>query len=83
MSIVNELSCDVAVAMLTHKNDPQDATSNSDLTGIVYEFHSTLRRLNGAARQRRRQSQSKRSAITSSTTDPSGSPNSNAASGSY
>lgn len=53
MSIANELSSDVATAMLARQNDatPQDA---SELAGVVIELHSTLRRMTLEARRNRR-----------------------------
>jgi hypothetical protein len=83
MSIANELSCDVAAAMLAHKDAPQSETSNRNLTEIVFEFHSTLRQLTGEARQRRRRSQILPSPAPSSSTNLSGTNNSNAASGNH
>ncbi|MGH9900841.1 MAG: hypothetical protein ACRD68_03275 [Pyrinomonadaceae bacterium] len=53
MSIANELSCDVAAAMLAQR-EGRINTGRQELTEIVLEFHSTLRRLTGEARQRRR-----------------------------
>ena len=51
MSISNELSCDVAAAMLTPN---EGETRKRALTEIVLAFHSALRKLGGAERQRRR-----------------------------
>jgi hypothetical protein len=56
MSIGNELSCDVATAMLADLQDEQAATPGDQLTGIVLEVHSTLRRLTNDARRRRSRS---------------------------
>ncbi len=53
MSIANELSCDVAAAVLTRRGNHNQVKDQS-LTEIVLEFHSTLRRLTGQERQRRR-----------------------------
>ncbi len=53
MSIANELSCDVAAAMLTSK-EGHTTVGNKALTDIVLEFHTTLRRLMGESRQHRR-----------------------------
>lgn len=52
MSIANELSSDVAAAMLARKNDatPQDA---SELARVVIEVHATLRRMTLDARRKR------------------------------
>lgn len=53
MSIGNELSCDVATAMLAEFQDEKTVGPGDKLTGIVLEVHSTLRRLTNDARQRR------------------------------
>lgn len=53
MSIANELSCDVAAAMLTRREGAVDA-DQKDLTDIVLEVHTTLRQLTNEARQKRR-----------------------------
>ena len=55
MSIAHELSCDVATAMLTERPDERGAAAGGDLTDIVLEVHTTLRRLTNEARQRRAQ----------------------------
>lgn len=55
MSIANELSCDVATAMLTERADEQTRGASGDLTDIVLEVHTTLRRLTNEARRRRAQ----------------------------
>lgn len=55
MSIANELSCDVATAMLTERADVQTRSASDDLTDIVLEVHTTLRRLTNEARRRRAQ----------------------------
>ncbi|HEV2800122.1 MAG TPA: hypothetical protein VGW12_06485 [Pyrinomonadaceae bacterium] len=53
MSIANELSCDVATALLTpHANS--NATSQTDLTELVISFHAALRQLTDEERKRRR-----------------------------
>lgn len=53
MSIANELSSDVATAMLARQDDvtPQDA---SERAGVVIEVHSTLRRMTLEARRNKR-----------------------------
>lgn len=53
MSIVRELSTDVAVELLASRKgeSPHDA---SRLAEVVLEVHSTLRRLNVEARRKRR-----------------------------
>ena len=53
MSIANELSCDVAAAVLARQTTPH-APSPTDLTEIVLAFHTTLRQLTGEDRKRRR-----------------------------
>jgi len=53
MSIANELSCDVAAAVLMRQENYNQVKDQS-LTQIVLEFHSTLRHLTGQERQRRR-----------------------------
>ena len=55
MSIANELSCDVATAMLADRADGRRDAAGGDLTDIVLEVHTTLRRLTNEARQRRAQ----------------------------
>jgi hypothetical protein len=55
MSIAHELSCDVATAMLADPADEQRGAAGGDLTDIVLEVHTTLRRLTNEARQRRAQ----------------------------
>lgn len=54
MSIAHELSCDVATAMLTERADERHTAAEGDLTEIVLEVHTTLRRLTNEARRRRR-----------------------------
>ena len=53
MSIAHELSCDVATAMLADPADEQRGGAGGDLTDIVLEVQTTLRRLTNEARQRR------------------------------
>lgn len=55
MSIAHELSCDVATAMLSERKDEQADDLSGDLTDIVLEVHTTLRRLTSEARRRRAQ----------------------------
>ena len=51
MSIANELSSDVAAAMIaSHANRFSGSTQN--LTRIVFELHATLQRLNQKSRRR-------------------------------
>ena len=54
MSIAHELSCDVATAMLTERAGERREAAAGDLTDIVLEVHTTLRRLTNEARRRRR-----------------------------
>lgn len=49
MSIVNELSSDVAIAVLALR---ESTISKKDLTEIVLKFHTTLRDLTIEARRR-------------------------------
>jgi hypothetical protein len=74
MSIGNELSCDVAAAVLAPR-DERTQTPDRDLTGMILEFHSALRQLDGEDRRRRRSQ-----ILQTPLTNPSGG-NSNAASG--
>ena len=53
MSIASELSCDVATAMLSGRNEEARA-GGGDLTSIVLEVYSTLRQMTEEARGRRR-----------------------------
>jgi hypothetical protein len=52
MSIANELSSDVATAMLSRK-DSETEPDTSELAGTVIEVHSTLRRMTRAARRKK------------------------------
>jgi len=52
MSIANELSCDVAAALLARQATPP-VTSQTDLTELMLSFHATLRQLTGQDRKRR------------------------------
>lgn len=52
MSIANELSSDVAAAMLA-RHDGERPQSAGELVGVVIEVHSTLRQLTAEARCRR------------------------------
>jgi hypothetical protein len=54
MSIANELSCDVAAALLLARQATSPAPSQTDLRELMLSFHSTLRQLTGKDRQRRR-----------------------------
>ncbi len=53
MSIANELSCDVAAALLARQATPL-VPSQTDLTELMLSFHATLRQLTGKDRKRRR-----------------------------
>lgn len=53
MSIAHELSCDVATAMLTEKENAHETTA-ADLSEIVLTVHSTLRQMTVDERARRR-----------------------------
>ena len=54
MSIANELSCDVATALLLARQPTPPAPSQTDLTELMLSFHATLRQLTGKDRKRRR-----------------------------
>ena len=54
MSIANELSSEVAVAVLAEPNNAHQNSGN--LSAIVLEFHSTIQRLTAEARRLRRDS---------------------------
>ena len=56
MSIANELSSDVATAMLAQKDNETEQDS-SELAGVVIEVHSTLRRMTLDARRKKRRPQ--------------------------
>jgi hypothetical protein len=51
MSIAQELSCDVATAMLAGRESEQPGSTEGDLTDVVLEVHSTLSSLTGEARR--------------------------------
>ncbi|HYO62068.1 MAG TPA: hypothetical protein VER08_00270 [Pyrinomonadaceae bacterium] len=51
MSISNELSCDVAAAMLAPK---EGEATRPNLAAVVLAFHTAMRQLDGAERERRR-----------------------------
>jgi hypothetical protein len=53
MSIANELTCDVAAAVLAQQAATPHATSPTDLMELMLAFHTTLRQLTGADRRRR------------------------------
>ena len=53
MSIANELSSDVAAALLARQLTPT-APSQIDLTEVMLSFHATLRQLTDEERRRRR-----------------------------
>lgn len=57
MSIANELSSDVAAAVLA-RNDQETAQNANALKDVVINVHSTLRHLTTAARKRGRRLQS-------------------------
>lgn len=50
MSIANELSSEVAEALLARRRD-DSSQSARDLAGVVKEVHSTLRRLTAESRR--------------------------------
>jgi hypothetical protein len=52
MGIANELSSDVAAALLARK-DEQSQTETNELIEIVRDFHSAMRELKGEERRRR------------------------------
>jgi len=54
MSIANELSSDVAAALLLARPATLTAPSQTDLTELVLSFHATLRQLTDEERRRRR-----------------------------
>lgn len=56
MSIANELSSDVATAMLAQKDNETEQDA-SELAGVVMEVHSTLRRMTLDGRRKKRRSQ--------------------------
>jgi len=53
MSIANELSSDVAAAVLAREKD-EPALAASGLAEVVWEVHSTLRELTAEARRKNR-----------------------------
>jgi hypothetical protein len=54
MSIAHELSCDIAAAMLAaHVAEGRAGDARADLTDIVLEVHTTLRRLTRESRAAR------------------------------
>ena len=53
MSIASELSCDVAIAILSRGGEKNPA-GDGTLTSVVLEVHSTLRKLTEEARRLRR-----------------------------
>lgn len=54
MSIANELSCDIAAALLLARQPTPPAPSQTDLTELMLSFHAALRQLTGQERRRRR-----------------------------
>ncbi len=56
MSIANELSSDVATAMLAQKDNETEQDAN-ELAGMVMEVHSTLRRMSLDDRRKKRRRQ--------------------------
>ncbi len=74
MSIANELSSDVATAVLIHANDKVQSDPKK-LIEIVRDFYAALRPLTKAARRRRIKPQA--------SFEPSAPPNSRAASGNH
>jgi predicted transcriptional regulator len=63
MSIANELSSDIAAAVLARKND-EASVDSSELKDVVMQVHSTLRHLTTEARKRNRRSQSSAESLT-------------------
>ena len=57
MSIANELSSDVAAAVLANK-EGEEPDDSSKLKDVVMKVHSTLRHLTTEGRKRNRRSQS-------------------------
>ena len=53
MSIANELSGEIATAVLSNKNDEETA-NRYDLKDVLIEVHSTLRHLTKLERERER-----------------------------
>lgn len=65
MSIANELSSEVAAAVLTNDKEKRHEQTE-ELTKVVLEVHSTLRRLTSADRRRRAQTIAARQAAAGS-----------------
>jgi hypothetical protein len=57
MSIANELSSDIAAALLA-RQDEDSSTNSSELKDVVMKVHATLRHLTTEARKKGRGSQS-------------------------
>lgn len=53
MSIANELSGEIATAVLSNENDEETANRN-DLKDVLIEVHSTLRHMTKLERERER-----------------------------
>lgn len=51
MSIANELSCDVAAAMFTRKEEEEQPSSQRELAEVLLVVHSTLRHLTAESRR--------------------------------
>lgn len=71
MSIANELSCDVAAAMLARRDDAVEA-DQKNLSDIVLEVHTTLRQMTNEARRKRRDARFLRPSSPASNTAVSG-----------
>jgi hypothetical protein len=69
MSIANEISSEIAAAMLSRQGD-EDSERRSDLKDVLIKAHSTLRRMTTEARKAGRRAK-----------DPAPSPKGSAASG--
>lgn len=53
MSIANELSGEIATAVLSNEND-EETINRNDLKDVLIEVHSTLRHMNKLERERER-----------------------------
>ncbi|WP_352430959.1 hypothetical protein [Pyrinomonas sp.] len=62
MSIANELSSEVAVAMIA-RSDSQSVRSVQDMTQILLAFHHALRTITAESRRRRRNEIARRQAM--------------------
>ena len=67
MSIANELSSEVAAAVLARDKEKEKRQEQTEeLSRVVLEVHSTLRRLTSAERRRRAQTIAARQAVSGS-----------------